>query len=106
MSVETVESRLGEPKAVDNSAEGVTTGLSYGLWQLTFSQGHLTTRSMVIVPPNGRSRGGVRDLDSAVRKLTLGTRLSVIRKKFGTPNSVYIIYEGDPEPVRILRYGP
>jgi len=103
MSAEDVKGRLGEPKREEG--EGNTNALSYGIWQLTFVRDHLTTRSKVIVRPNGRPIVSDRNLNKAVRHLELGSRIGAVEAKLGTPEAVYVIYEAEPQPVRILRYG-
>jgi hypothetical protein len=103
MSVEMVESRLGEPKAEQST--GNADALSYGIWQLTFVRNHLATRSKVIVPSKSRRAMRGHEVNKVVRQLKLGAKIGVVEAKLGDPEVVYVIYEGDPQPVKVLRYG-
>jgi hypothetical protein len=102
-SSDSVKVQLGEPEA--ETSEGDTDGLSYGLWQLTFVDDRLTTRSKVIVPQGGHQVGGGPALSKKILGLQLGTKLGAVQATLGTPEMVYVIYEGEPQPVKILRYG-
>jgi hypothetical protein len=103
-SVDAVKNQLGEPKSETNKS--VHAGLNYGIWQLTFVHDGLTTRSKVIVPQNGRPIEGNRALGRKILRLRLGTRLEAAEEKLGTPEVVYVVYEGAPQPIKILGYFP
>jgi hypothetical protein len=102
--VDDVKSQLGEPRAETN--KGSVDGLSYGIWQLAFVDGRLTTRSKVINLGGGSSAEGGRALDKMILRLQLGTKLKVAETRLGTPEVMYVIYEGESQPIKILRYGP
>lgn len=102
-SIESVENQLGQPRRVD--AEGDRTSLSYGIWQLSFVDEHLTMRSKVVNPKGSRPIKGSRDLNQLVRRLRLGMNVGVVMKHLGIPETLYIIYGVEPAPVEVLRYG-
>lgn len=102
-SVESVRDLLGEPDL--ERSEGSSEGLSYGVWELAFVDGRLSTRSKVIVRKDGPSVTEDREISRAIRRLQRGTRLRKIEAILGSPEVVYVIYEGQTQPVRVLRYG-
>lgn len=101
--VESVKEQLGEPEA--ESTNGANGSLSYGIWQLAFVNGHLKTRSKVVVPKRSKSDVDTHIRSSVILGLHLGTKLGEVEVILGTPDVVYEIYEGQPRPVRVLRYG-
>jgi hypothetical protein len=103
-SVDLVKEKLGEPDM--ESGDGVSEGLGYGIWQLTFVHEHLTMRSKVLVPSNGPPSAGGRSLSKKILQLSLGTKIGVAEENLGTPETVYLIYENEPQPTKVLRYGP
>jgi hypothetical protein len=103
-SVDQVKSQIGEPD-VESSA-GSNEYLSYGIWQLAFIEGRLEARSRVIIPSGDPSVMKPRELSRLVRALHLGTGVREVQALLGAPEAVYLTYEGDAQPVRVLRYAP
>jgi len=102
-SVDSVKEQLGEPKA--STSSGATEALSYGNWQLTFEDGHLIERSKVVVPRHGSSVPQGGNMTKKILKLPLGTKRALAEATLGTPEVVYVIYEKQARPTKILRYG-
>jgi hypothetical protein len=102
-SVDSVKERLGDP--LEDTSTSTSEALSYGIWQLTFVNGHLTTRSKVIVQKDGRSNIVGRNLTKTILGLPLGTDIATAKAKLGTPEVVYVIYEDRSSPTKVLRYG-
>ena len=100
-SVDSVKEQLGEPEA--DRASGPTEALTYGIWQLTFVRQRLKIRSKVIVPKNGHS--AARNLTKKILLLPIGTKIPAAEATLGAPEVVYIIYESQTRPTKILRYG-
>jgi hypothetical protein len=94
---------LGKP--LDRVDEGPTEVLNYGLWQLTFEGGQLSSKSTVRVPTDG-GRNNHRVDTAAVLGLHLGESSGAVWKKFGSPESLSVTWEGDDEKVTVLNYGP
>jgi len=103
-SIDVVRNQLGEPVA--QTSQGAIDALSYGIWQLTFTNGRLTMRSKVILPRDGLPSKRSGGLNREIRRLRLGTSLGMAEARLGTPEVVYVIYEDGPQPVKILRYAP
>ena len=102
-SVDVVKEQLGEPEA--DAIDGVREALSYGVWQLSFVNDRLEMRSKVVVPRKRPSRAGDHDVNMKIVRLPLGTTRGKAEARLGAPEVVYVIYEGESEPIRILRYG-
>lgn len=100
--VDLVKQRLGEPDA--ESSDGDSESLSYGIWQLSFENGRLKTRSKVIAPKNGHLVLQSPKITKKVLRLKLGTKLNEVEAKLGAPETVSVIYEGQSRPIRILSY--
>jgi hypothetical protein len=103
-SVDSVREQLGEPEA--DTRSGASEALSYGIWQLTFEHGRLLERSKVIVPRHGSSVTEGGNITKKILMLPLGTKRAVAEATLGTPEVVYVIYEQQARPTKILRYGP
>lgn len=101
-SVDLVKQRLGEPDA--ERSEGNSESLSYGIWQLSFVDNRLKTRSKVIAPKNGHLVLQSPRITKKVLQLKLGTKLNEVEAKLGAPEAVSVIYEGQSRPIRILSY--
>lgn len=101
-SVDLVKQRLGEPDA--ERSEGNSESLSYGIWQLSFVDNRLETRSKVIAPKNGHLALQSPKITKKVLHLKLGTKLNEVEAKLGAPETVSVIYEGQSRPIRILSY--
>jgi len=102
-SVDSVKEQLGEPEA--DTSSGATEALSYGLWQLAFAHGHLKERSKVIVPRHGSAITESGNMTKKILRLPLGTKRAVAEATLGTPEVVYVIYEKQARPTKVLRYG-
>jgi hypothetical protein len=102
VSVDLVKQRLGEPDA--ERSEGNSESLSYGIWQLSFVDNRLKTRSKVIAPENGHLVLQSPKITKKVLQLKLGTKLNEVEAKLGAPETVSVIYEGQSQPIRILSY--
>ena len=98
-----MEERLGEPE--EDTSSSASEALSYGIWQLTFENGHLIKRSKVIVPRHGRSVTEGGNMTKKILRLALGTKRAIAEATLGTPEVVYVIYEKQARPTKILRYG-
>jgi len=102
-SVDSVKEQLGEPEA--DRSSGASEALSYGIWQLTFAHSHLIERSKVIVPRHGNSLTADGNMTKKILRLPLGTKRAVAESMLGTPEVVYVDYEKQARPTKILRYG-
>lgn len=104
MHVEEVKKRIGQP--ISESSDGSNVELSYGLWQLSFVDGRLASRSMVFIPKQKRTSivGGERR--EAIERLHLGMVSGRVKAILGPPEVVYVIYEEDGPPVKVFRYEP
>ena len=104
MRVEDVKDRIGQPKS--ESSHGSNVALNYGLWQLSFVNGRLTSRSMVFIPAQKGTSIVGRQRRTAIEKLHLGIGTARVEAILGPPEVVYVVYERDGHPVRIYRYDP
>ncbi len=102
VSVDFVKQRLGEPDA--ERSDGDSESLSYGIWQLSFVENRLETRSKVIAPKNGQLVLQSPKVTKKVLQLKIGTKLKDVEAKLGAPETVSVIYEGQSRPIRILSY--
>ena len=102
VSVDLVKQRLGEPDA--ERSGGNSESLSYGIWQLSFVNNRLETRSKLIGPKNGHLVLQSPKVTKKVLQLEIGTKLKEVETKLGAPETVAVIYEGQSRPIRILSY--
>lgn len=104
LSEQTVIDRLGEPLAEFH--HGSDTELSYGAWQLSFVNDELQRRSLVFAPQHGQRLKQTPKLERTILRLRLGSSIADVEAWLGIPQVVYVIYEDDPSPIKVLRYGP
>ncbi|MGE5336033.1 MAG: hypothetical protein ACM3JL_01255 [Nitrososphaerota archaeon] len=95
--------QLGDP--ISEVEDGSRAGLNYGTWQLSFVHGRLKERSRVLSPKGKRRNVHGNALHHAVLHFPTGTTIGKVRMKLGTPEAVYLIYEGSRHPRMVLRYG-
>lgn len=101
-SIEDVRSRIGAPLSEASKGEEVT--LNYGTWQLIFVEGRLTKRARVVVPRGAHRTANSSALNRKIMALSLGESVNQIEVMLGTPEVIYVIYEGTSAPIRVLRY--
>jgi hypothetical protein len=102
-SIEAVTSQLGD--AISEAKRDSETMLNYGMWQLSFVNDHLTTRSRVAIPEQAQPIQESRRLERKILSLARGISIGRARSMLAVPEEIYEIYEDSPRPTEILRYG-